>query len=116
MHGKGEFSKVKETICNIHTEAASIHYILLMPVVSNGLIVVQMKGNLKYRSHVYFEPVRPHILYQELTYLKSYNKFYEDIFISKGHSNEYMFKFSDIVGIQGQSECVTERMLLMEKE
>ena len=42
----------------------------------------------------------PHILYQALTYLKSYNKFYEDISIAKRLTNEGMFKFSpDIVEI-----------------
>ena len=40
--------------------------------VSNGLIVVKLKRDLKYRSHVYFEPVRPHIVYQAFPFLKSY--------------------------------------------
>ena len=35
-----------------------------------------------------FEPVRPHIIYQVLSYLKSDNKFYEDISIAKGLSSE----------------------------
>ena len=61
MHGEGEFSKIKGSICNI-----------------------------------YFETVRPHIVYQALTYLKSYNKFYKDISIVIGLSNEEIFKFSDI--------------------
>lgn len=43
----------------------------------------------------------PHIVYQELTYLKPYNKFYEDMFIGKSLSSQDMFKFSDIGKIQG---------------
>ena len=42
-----------------------------------------------------------HIVYQELTYLKPYNKFYEDMFIGKSLSSQDMFKFSDIGKIQG---------------
>ena len=68
MHGKGEFCKVKGSICNIPIEAANICNILLRPVVSNGLIEVKLKKNLKYRGHVYFEPVRPHIVYQAPTF------------------------------------------------
>ena len=109
MHGKGEFFKIKGSICNIPIEAANISNILPRPAVSNGLIVVKLKMDLKYWGHVYLEPVRPHVVYQVLTYLKSCNKFYEDISISKGLLSEDMFKFSDIVEIQGQSDCVTEK-------
>ena len=70
---------------------------------------MKLKSDLKYRVHVYFEPVRLHTVYQPLTYLKSYNNFYEDISIPKGLSSEDMFKISDIVEIQGQSKCVTEK-------
>ena len=70
---------------------------------------MKLKRGRKYRGHVYFEPVRLHIVYQTLTYLKSYNKLYEDISIAKGLSSEEIFKFFDIVEIQGQSECVTEK-------
>ena len=68
MHGKGEFSKIKRSICNIPIEAVNICNILPRPAVSNGLIVVRMKRGLKYRGHVYFELVCPH---QGLNYLKS---------------------------------------------
>ena len=88
MHGKGEFCKIKGR-----------------PAVSNGLIVLKMKRDLKYKGHAYFEPVRPYIVYQALTYLKSYNKFYDDISIAKILLSEEMLKFSDIVETQGQSAC-----------
>ena len=42
-------------------------------------------------------------LWEEFTYLKSYNKFYDDISIAKRLSSEEMFKSSDIVKIQGQN-------------
>ena len=75
MHGNGEFFKIKGSICNIPAEAGNICNLLPRPPVSSGLIVVKLKRDLKYRSQVYFEPVRPHIENQALTYLKFYNIF-----------------------------------------
>ena len=91
MHGKGGFSKIKGSIYNIPVEAANICNILPRPEVSNGLIVVKLKRDLKFIGHVYFEPVHPHIIYQALTYLKLHNKFYKDISIAKGLSSQCMF-------------------------
>ena len=48
--------------------------------------------------------------------MKSFNKFYDNISITKGLSSEGMFKFSDIVEIQGQSKCVTEKNISYGKE
>ena len=62
MHGKGEFSKIKGSICNVPIETANVCNILPRPAVANGLILVKLKRDLKYRGHVYFEPVRPHIV------------------------------------------------------
>ena len=38
MQGKGEFSKVKRSTCNLHIETVKICNNLQKPVVSNGLI------------------------------------------------------------------------------
>ena len=54
MPGRGELSKIKESICNIPIEAANICNILPRLEVSNGLVVVKLKRDLKYRDHVYF--------------------------------------------------------------
>ena len=54
MHGKGEFAKIKGSICNIPIETANICNILPRPADSNVLIVVKLKQDLKYRVHVYF--------------------------------------------------------------
>ena len=116
IHGKGEFSKIKGSIFNIPIEPANICNILPRPAVSNGLIMVKLKRDLKYRGHVCFERVCPHIVYQAVNHLKSYNKFYEGISIEKGLSSKDMSKFSDIVEIQGQSECVIEKKFLAEKK
>ena len=69
MHGKGEFSKIKGSIWNL-IETTNICNFLPSSSVSNGLIVIKLKLDFKYRGHVYFEPECPHIIYQALTYLK----------------------------------------------
>ena len=51
---------------------------------------------------------RPHIINQVLTYSKSHNKFQKNISIRKLLSSEDMFKFSDIVEMQAQTERDTE--------
>ena len=112
MHGKGEFSKIKRSICNIPVEAANICNILPRPAVSNGIIVVKFKRDLKYRDHVYCEPVCSQTIYQALTYLELHNKFYKDISIAKDLSSGDMFKLSDIVEIQGENERIIEKKIL----
>ena len=80
---------------------------------------VKLKRYLKDRGnvHVYFKPVHPKIIYQALAYLKSHNKLYKDIPITKGPSSEDMFRFSDInVEIQRENENVTEKISLDGKE
>ena len=70
MHGKEEFTKIKGSNCNIPIEAANICIILPRLVDSNGLLVVKLKRDLKYRGYVYLEPVRPNVIYQTLNFLK----------------------------------------------
>ena len=43
IHGKGEFSKIKGSICNIPIEVENVCNILPRTSVSNGLIVVKLK-------------------------------------------------------------------------
>ena len=98
MHGKGEFAKLKGSICNIFTEAANID--------SDGLIAVKLKRDLKYRGYVYFEPVCANVIYQVLNYLKTRNKFYEDIPILEGLSSKEMINFSETNEHQDIDESV----------
>ena len=57
-----------------------------------------------------FEPVHLNI-HQALVYLKSNDNFYADFSIAKGLSSEEMFRFSDIVEVQGQKNPVTEKIV-----
>ena len=115
MYRKSEFSKIKRSICNALIETANVCNIVPRSAVWNGLILVKLKCDLKYRGHVDFEPVRPHFIYQALTYLKSH-KFYEDISVTKGLSGEDMLTFSDIDKNQEETESVTENGISNGKE
>ena len=82
------------------------------PADSNGLIVVRLKRDLKYRGCVYFEPVRPSVIYQALNYLKTHTKFYEDISISEGFSSKGMINFSGIDKHQDVTESIYKKSVL----
>ena len=66
--------------------------------------------------NAYFEPVRPLIIYQALTYLKSHNKFYEDISVIKGLSGADILRFSDINENHEETESVTKNGISDGKE
>ena len=85
-----EFSKIKGSICNFPIAAENVYNILLRRAVSIEFTVVEFKWDLICRGQVYFKPTRPRIIYQALAYLKSHNKFCEDISIAKNLSSEEM--------------------------
>ena len=116
MHGKDEFSKIKGSICNVPIETANVCNILPRLPVSNELILVKLKRDLKYRGHVYFEPVCQHIIYQALTYLKSHNKFYEDISVTKAPSGEDMLIFLILMKIKKKLIVLLKMVIRMEKK
>ena len=105
MPRKGECRKIKRSTCAIPIQASVICNILPRQGVSNGLGIVKLKWGLKWSGHLYFESVCPHIIYQAIAYLKSHNKFYEDIPVIEGLSSEDMLTFSDINDeIQGEND------------
>ena len=99
-------SLLKHQTCNI----------LPRPADSNGLIVVKSKRDLKYRGYVYFEPICPNVICQALNYLKTHNKFYEDISISEGLSGEEMINFSGIDKHQDATESIHTKVISNETE
>ena len=102
------FQKIKKSICNVPIETLNKGNILPRPAVSNDLIVVKLKHNFKFRGHVYFEPVHPHMFKcQVLAHLKWHKK---------GLSSEDLFRFFDIVEIKGQNKNVTKKLFLIEKK
>lgn len=102
-----------ESICYIAVEDANICNVLQRSRVSNGSIVIQLIRDLNYRGYTYSKPFFSHIMYQTLTYLKSHNKLYDDISITKGLLSKSMFRFSDIVETQMQIGCVFKQLFPM---
>ena len=60
---KGQFPKLKGSICNTPVNTSDIINVLPHGADSNGLVVVKLKRKLKrklsYHVHLYFEAVRP---------------------------------------------------------
>ena len=92
MNGKGEFSKIKGNIINVVVGTEKICNVLPRSCDSNGLIIVKLKRHRKYRGHVFFEPVRPSMIYEALEYLNTHI-FYEDIRISLGLTSNEILDF-----------------------
>ena len=82
MHGKGEFAKMKGTICNIPVDSDEVSKNLPRGADSNGITIVKLKRQLKYKGHYICEPVRPDIMCETLNYLKANNHLYSDIKIN----------------------------------
>ena len=57
MHRNSECRKIKRSTCAIPIQAAIICNSLPRQGVSNGLVIVKLKWGLKWRDHLYFEPV-----------------------------------------------------------
>ena len=107
MHGKGEFAKIKGSICNVPIDTSNICKVLPRPADSNGLILVKLKRHLKHRGHVISEPVRPTVVY-EAQFLKDHNKFYSDILVNEDLSSGEMIKFLDEEQNENVVECSKE--------
>ena len=61
-------------------------------------------------AHMHFLQVCP-LIYQALTYLKSHNKFYENICIAKNLSNKDIFTFSANAETENENENVSEKII-----
>ena len=77
---KGQMPKVKGAICNIPVSIKDISQTL--PRSASDVILVKLKKKMSFSGHVYFEPVCPDKVNNALLYLKSNNKFYEDVNIN----------------------------------
>ena len=108
MHGKGEFAKIKGSICNVPIETSNICKMLPRPADSNKLILVKLKRDLKYRSHAIFEPVRPTVVYEAIRFLKDHNEFYSDVLVNEDLSSDEMIKFLDEEQNENVVECSEE--------
>ena len=79
---KGQAPKMKGSICNVPIKADEICNILPRGMDNNGIVRVALKKKMKFKSNVYFEPVRPNFVREILTFLKNNNPLYSDIEIN----------------------------------
>ena len=93
MHGKGEFAKIKGSICNVPIETSNICKMLPRPADSNGLILVKLKRHLNYRVHVIFEPVNPFFVNEPIQFLKDHNKLYSHVLVNEDLLSDDMINF-----------------------
>ena len=115
MHGKGEFAKNNGSICNIPIKTANICNVLPRTADSNKVIVVKLNRDFKYKVFAYFKPVHPNLIYQALNYLKTHNKFYEDISISKVSQPNKLYIFLVLMNIKLLLEAFTKILFQMEQ-
>ena len=103
---KGNFPKLKGSICNVPIDTVDISDVLLRGADSNSLVVIKLKRKLTYRGHVYFEAVRPELLNQTLMYLKENNPLYSDVSVDIGNIPDNLLSFTndDIPGLSGTVE------------
>ena len=88
--------KIKGTICNIPVSVDETFLTLPRPSGSSpSVILVKLKKKLSFSGHVYFEPVIPERIYSALSYLKSNNKFYEDITIDMNNVPSDFLQFAN---------------------
>ena len=75
---KGQSPKLKDALCIVPIDVVDICNTLPRPADCNGIVIVKRKRKLQYRGHVYFESVRPDIIFRLLQYLKVNNALYYD--------------------------------------
>ena len=76
---RGEFRKIRGTICNLPLDSPDVVTELPRGNDSNSIVILKLKRKLEYKGIVYYESVRPSILLEFLTFLKDNNPLYSDI-------------------------------------
>ena len=56
---KGQQRKIKGAICNVPVEYSQTCNVLPRPPDRSGIILLKLERKLQFRSHVYFQAVRP---------------------------------------------------------
>ena len=90
---KGNFSKIKGSICNIPVDASKVGKVLPESADSNGLVIVEMKSKLSLKRHVCFKPSSAEARKRALIYLKS-NSFpiTSCVFLIRDHQSKKYYR------------------------
>ena len=76
---RGEFRKIKGTICNVPLNSPDVVTKLPRGNDSNSIVIIKLKRKLEYKNNIYYESVRPEVLLEFLSFLKEANPLYSDI-------------------------------------
>ena len=76
---KGQQKKVLGAICNVPVNCDQTCKVLPRPPERSGIIMLKLKQKLQFRSHVYFQAVRPELIVNTLNWLKQNNPLYCDV-------------------------------------
>ena len=92
---KGNFSKLKDSICNVPIDTVDISNVLPCVADSNDLFLIKLNSKLTYRGHVYFEVVRPELLNQALMHLKENNPLHSVVGVDIGNIPDNLLSFAN---------------------
>ena len=87
MH-KGEFPKLKSSICNVPIETSNVCNILPRGSDNSGIINIELKRKLAYKCPVISQQVRREKIEVLLSFLKNHNHLYQDIEIQFSKEDE----------------------------
>ena len=79
---KGQQRKIKGAICNVPIECDRTCSVLPRPPERSGIIMLKLKRKLDFRSHVYFQAVRPDFVLHALNWLTLNNPLYKSITVN----------------------------------
>ena len=97
---KGNFPKLKGSICNVPVNTSKIAEVLPQGADSTGLIIVKLKRKLSFKGHVYFQAVSPEAIKMALNYLKENNPLYKDISINISNIPNELVDLSEIETVE----------------
>lgn len=101
---KGQQRKIKGAICNVPVDCDNTCKLLPRPAENSGIIMLKLKRKLDFRSHVYFQAVRPDIVLNALIWLLVNNPLYRDITVNMENIDSNLTELR----MEGSSETSTD--------
>ena len=69
IHGKDGFYKIKRSLFNIPNKTEGIKCnVFPRGADNNGLVLVKLNIDLKYRGYFYYQPIKPSVVYNALRF------------------------------------------------
>lgn len=101
---KGQQRKIKGAICDVPVACDNTCKLLPTPAENSGIIMLKLKRKLDFRSHVYFQAVRPDIVLNALNWLLVNNPLYRDVTVNMENIDSNLIELR----MEGSSETSTD--------